>query len=86
MSAMPKAIRSSRVSPIGYALHDHVQQSSYPEIDEETFKVMWEMSAPGGEAEGCFLRLPQTDYFYDGRDPHLEWMPDVCTSTPYHIL
>ena len=38
---------------------------------------MWEMSAPGGEAEGCFLRLPQTDYFYDGRDPHLEWMPDV---------
>lgn len=38
---------------------------------------MWELSAPGGEAEHCFLRLPQTDYFYDGRNPHLEWMPDV---------
>lgn len=38
---------------------------------------MWEMSAPGGEAEGCFLRVPQTDYFYDGRDVHLDWMPDV---------
>ena len=51
----------------------------YPtEIDQDTFQVMWEMSAPGGEAEGCFLRLPQTDYFYDGRNPHLEWMPDVC--------
>lgn len=47
------------------------------EIDEETFKIMWELSAPGGEAEGCFLRLQQKDYFYDGRDPHLEWMPDV---------
>ena len=47
------------------------------EIDEDTFKVMWEMSAPGGEAEGCFLRLPQTDYYYDGRDTHLDWMPDV---------
>ncbi|KIP11903.1 hypothetical protein PHLGIDRAFT_63002 [Phlebiopsis gigantea 11061_1 CR5-6] len=45
-------------------------------IDEETFKVMWEMSAPGGEAEGCFLRLPQTDNYYDGRDSHLDWMPD----------
>ena len=47
------------------------------EIDEETFKVTWELSAPGGEPEGCFLRLPQTDYFYDGRDVHLDWMPDV---------
>ena len=47
------------------------------EIDQETFKVMWELSAPGGEAEGCFLRVPQTDYFYDGRDTHLDWMPDV---------
>ena len=46
-------------------------------MDEETFKVMWEMSAPGGEAETCFLRVPQTDYFYDGRDTHLDWMPDV---------
>ncbi|KAF7796113.1 hypothetical protein EIP86_007286 [Pleurotus ostreatoroseus] len=45
-------------------------------MDEETFKVMWEMSAPGGEAETCFLRVPQTDYFYDGRDTHLDWMPD----------
>ena len=46
-------------------------------MDEETFKVMWELSAPGGDAEGCFLRVPQTDYFYDGRDVHLDWMPDV---------
>ncbi len=46
-------------------------------MDQETFKVMWELSAPGAEAEGCFLRVPQTDYFYDGRDTHLDWMPDV---------
>ncbi|EKM56489.1 uncharacterized protein PHACADRAFT_172168 [Phanerochaete carnosa HHB-10118-sp] len=55
-------------------------------IDEDTFKVMWEMSAPGGEAEGCFLRLPQTDYFYDGRNPHLEWMPDYAELSPNSFI
>lgn len=38
---------------------------------------MWKLSEPGGEAEGCFLRVPQTDFFYDGRDVHLDWMPDA---------
>ena len=41
---------------------------------------MWELSAPGADAEECFLRLPQTDYYYDGRDTHLNWMPDVRLS------
>lgn len=40
---------------------------------------MWEMSAPGGEAEGCFMRLPQRDFYYDGRDSHLDWYPDFKT-------
>ncbi|KAH9000765.1 hypothetical protein EDB86DRAFT_3063668 [Lactarius hatsudake] len=33
------------------------------ELERKTFDIMWEMSAPGGEAEGCFLRAPQTDYY-----------------------
>ncbi|EED79452.1 predicted protein [Postia placenta Mad-698-R] len=45
-------------------------------IDEDTFKVMWELSAPGGDAEGCFKRIHETEYFYDGRDARLNWMPD----------
>ncbi|KAI0341357.1 D-amino-acid oxidase [Trametopsis cervina] len=45
-------------------------------IDQETFNVLWNLSAPGGEAEGCFLRIRETDFFYDGRDVHLDWMPD----------
>ncbi|KAI9444298.1 hypothetical protein H4582DRAFT_2071850 [Lactarius indigo] len=31
-------------------------------LERKTFDIMWEMSAPGGEAEGCFLRAPQTNY------------------------
>ncbi|TFK49356.1 D-aspartate oxidase [Heliocybe sulcata] len=47
-------------------------------VDQETFKVMWELSAPGGEAEGCFLRQKQTEYYCDKQaEPHpLAHMPD----------
>lgn len=39
--------------------------------------MMWQLSAPGGEAEHCFMRVSQTDYLLDGRDECLDWMPDV---------
>jgi len=49
------------------------------EFDKETFKVMWEMSAPGRPTERCFLRLSQVEYYHEQFDePHyLSWMPDV---------
>lgn len=43
---------------------------------------MWELSAPGGDAEHCFFRIPQTDYLFDGRDECLDWMPNVM---PYSL-
>ena len=49
-------------------------------MDRETFDVMWNLSAPGGAAEGCFLRIPQTEmYHQQHRQPHEleEWMPNV---------
>jgi hypothetical protein len=50
----------------------------------DTFKVMWDLSAPGGGAEGCFLRLDQTEYYREARtEPNpLEMMPDVSNITP----
>lgn len=35
-------------------------------MDGETFKTMWAMSE--NEAEGCFLRLPQTEYYAEEED------------------
>ncbi|KAJ7669020.1 D-amino-acid oxidase [Mycena rosella] len=32
-------------------------------MDQETFKTMWELSAPGGPAESCFLRMREDEYF-----------------------
>lgn len=29
----------------------------------ETFDIMWELSAPGSQAEGCFKRLTGRDYY-----------------------
>lgn len=48
--------------------------------------MMWELSAPGGDAEGCFKRIHETEYFYDGRDARLNWMPDVRSSRPHPPL
>ena len=45
----------------------------------ETFDVLWEMSKPGGETEGLFLRINQMDY-YEVEPPQgisVEWMPNV---------
>lgn len=48
------------------------------ELDMDTFKVMWEMSTPGGVAEGCFLRLHQAEYYKTYVTKHyLEMMPEV---------
>lgn len=77
MSVMLKGIRSNKVPVISFAQASCVRSSRPAALDQETFNVMWDLSAPGGEAEECFLRLPQIDYFYDGRDVHLDWMPDV---------
>jgi hypothetical protein len=39
---------------------------------------MWKMSAPGGEAEDCFLRAPQTEYYtIKGNPDLLSFSPDV---------
>ncbi|KAF9457141.1 hypothetical protein BDZ94DRAFT_1326481 [Collybia nuda] len=54
---------------------DDVRQQN---IDRETFKKMWEMSAPGGPAEGCFLRITEEELYCQERiqpDP-LGVMPD----------
>jgi len=75
----PKNIRYT--SP--WAGAHHVSSAGHDKrlqkLDMDTFKVMWDLSAPGGGAEGCFLRLNQTEYYreeYTQPDP-LEIMPDA---------
>ena len=40
---------------------------------------MWKMSEPGEDAEHCFLRIQETQFFYDGRNGHYEWYPEVSS-------
>ena len=53
--------------------------SCRPGLDKETFDVLWEMSKPGSETEGLFLRIDQKDYYEvkPDQDIPLEWMPNV---------
>ena len=47
---------------------------------------MWEMSKPGSETEGLFLRIDQKDYYevQPDQDIPIEWMPDVRSLPDYH--
>ncbi|KAJ6590458.1 D-amino-acid oxidase [Mycena vulgaris] len=47
-------------------------------MDQETFKIMWELSAPGGPAEGCFLRIREDQYYTEpiANPEVLNVMPD----------
>jgi len=56
------------------AVDDHKQLA----LDQATFKTMWDLSAPGGAAEGCFMRVLQTEY-YKGSVP----MP---TPSPFTVM
>jgi D-aspartate oxidase/D-amino-acid oxidase len=44
---------------------------------------MWELSSPGSDTEECFLRIPQTEYYFvDQQKPEpLEKMPNVREHT-----
>ncbi|KAG5716181.1 D-amino-acid oxidase [Termitomyces sp. T112] len=58
--------------------------SKQQEMDLETFKVMWEMSAPGSLTENCFLRMTQEEYHCEERpepDVH-SFMPDYRVQPP----
>lgn len=51
----------------------------YSEIKQDTFKVMWDLSASGGDVEGCFLRATEDEFFYTDTDVSSNWMPDVSS-------
>ena len=55
----------------------YAESEPCPEIREDTFKVMWELSAPGGAAEGCFHRTTEYAFYYDGLGQYADDMPNV---------
>ena len=62
-----------------YRDEDNANTDCEPEIDSNTFDTMWKMSEPGEDAEHCFLRIQETQFFYDGRNGHYEWYPEVSS-------
>jgi len=47
-------------------------------LDMDTFDVVWELSKPGSETEGLFLRIDQKDYYEVEPEQEIpvEWMPN----------
>ncbi|KAJ7634320.1 hypothetical protein B0H17DRAFT_1107591 [Mycena rosella] len=48
------------------------------QMETETFRVLWEMSAPGHPAEKCFMRAPQYGYYFEefSNPRNVETTPD----------
>ena len=55
------------------------ESTGHTELEAETFKAMWELSAPGGAAEHCFRRMKETEYYRSKVDLEVDWMPDVSS-------
>jgi len=57
-------------------------------LDIETFETMWKLSEPGGDTEGMFMRLPQTEYYrHKRRSPDaLELMPGFRELKPEELV
>jgi hypothetical protein len=81
MSVLRSEIPDSSVSTSRLSTTEELISSisCRPEFDKETFDVMWELSKPGSETEGLFLRAEQKDYFevQPDQDIPVEWMPNV---------
>jgi len=89
----PKSIRyTSRWAGAHHVFNHRGSGAGLHQLENETFKKLWALSAPGSETEECFLRIPQTEYFFGDRpnstvegdteptEP-LEGMPEVRYNT-----
>jgi len=72
----PKSIRYTSC----WAGAHHVSGTHEPfirDISRKTFDIMWEMSAPDHPASGCFMRIQQTEFYEEEREPSaLDVMPE----------
>ncbi|KAK0192248.1 FAD dependent oxidoreductase [Armillaria mellea] len=58
------------------------------EMDKETFRIMWDLSAPGSDAAGCFMRLQMASYAgHQLKRPSVwEFMPDFKYLTEEELV
>ncbi|KAL0576848.1 hypothetical protein V5O48_005145 [Marasmius crinis-equi] len=74
----PKSIKyTSKWAGAHHVSHAN-KEPRQTKIDQDTFKVFWELSKPGGAAEHCFMRVHQAEFYHDIPDGehHLSWYPD----------
>jgi len=64
----PKSIRyTSRWAGAHHVFNPMNSDTKLHQLEKETFQILWALSAPGSETEECFLRIPQTEYFFGDR-------------------
>ncbi|KAF9566532.1 D-aspartate oxidase [Agrocybe pediades] len=74
----PKSIKYTSRWAGGHHVYNPLNETEQHLFEEQTFDVMWALSAPGSDAEECFLRVPQTEYFFteEPKPNPMEKMPN----------
>ncbi|KAF8970428.1 D-aspartate oxidase [Flammula alnicola] len=84
----PKSIKYTSRWAGAHHVYNPINATEQHSFEEQTFKVMWDLSAPGSEAEESFLRIPQTEYFSVSREKPepLEKMPNFRNLKPEELI
>ncbi|KAF5340298.1 hypothetical protein D9611_007863 [Ephemerocybe angulata] len=62
----PKSIRYTSQWAGAHHVYSGTDPTTFQhKLELETFKKLWEMSAPGSDSEECFLRIEETEYFHE---------------------
>lgn len=57
--------------------HDPLSNRLLSELEEDTFKVMWELSDENNSAGRSLRRVKEHEFFENDLDIRTHWMPDV---------
>ncbi|KAF8970431.1 D-amino-acid oxidase [Flammula alnicola] len=75
----PKTVKYASLSAGAHHVSVAGAEISQRNIDIETFNTMWDLSSPNGPAEGCFMRVPQSEFYRDASNyDTLKLMPNFA--------
>jgi len=65
----PKSIRYTSSWAGAHHVYNPTDDAEFHGFEKTTFDIMWDLSKPNGDdAEECFLRVPQTNYYRDDKE------------------
>lgn len=86
----PKSIRYTSQWAGAHHVYSGTDATTFQhKLEVDTFKKLWAMSEPGSDAEECFLRIDEAEYFHgadNARTTPLQDMPEFRILSKYELV